>query len=67
MSEDDTFARLKRLPFETMLSRLVDYIYANNIHSDSPAARQFLKVNGWTKEELDAEGIKRYSFIKTSS
>jgi len=60
MTEDDTFTRLKRLPFDIMISRAIDYVYTNVVSSDSTEVQRFLKDNGWTKEELNAEWSRRY-------
>ena len=67
MTEEDTFDRLRRIPFDIMIGRAIGFIYKENVQSNSAEVRRFLLENGWSKEELDAEWSRRYPYGPHSS
>ena len=57
MSEDDTFRRLKRRPFEEMDAEYRDRFW--EFYKDRNLYESWLKDTGWTHEELTKEGDAR--------
>lgn len=49
-SEDDTFRKLKRVPFNLMESLVRKWVFD---HHDSREVEEVLHAHGWTKDEYD--------------
>ena len=61
MTEDDTFRKLKQVPFESLRLKIVDLAYMG---PKSPSewricVSEILSDSGWTEEEYNKEFLKR--------
>jgi hypothetical protein len=54
MTEDDTFRRLKRIPYEEMRAQIIQI--SLNLRNGTKSAA--LKAGGWTYEEYRDERVK---------
>lgn len=61
MTEDDTFDRLRRAPFESLegIVNGTDEAYFESMIHDPIESAKFFGKFGWTMAEIEAEFLKR--------
>ena len=58
MTEDDTFARLKRIPFKDMVAIIVEMNAGKTLPEEGDYLYAF-RINGWTRREYRDEIFRR--------
>jgi hypothetical protein len=62
MTEDDTFLKLKQVPFETVRLAIVDLAYKGPHYPTDEwqtSVTKILSTSGWTEDEYNKEFMKR--------
>ena len=55
MTEDDTFRKLKRIPYRDMAKLMIDFHWNSGLFPNQASLKKLMESNGWTEKEYEDE------------